>query len=447
VEESYTNRRPVDRIKRPFDEFTRSKSAGGIVLLAAVVAAMVWANSPQSASYFALWETHFSVGFEGAVVDQSLLHWINDGLMAVFFLLVGLEIKREVLVGELASLRAASLPIAAAVGGMVVPALIYTAFNFGGEGAAGWGIPMATDIAFAVGAISLLGRRVPVALKVFLVALAIVDDIGAVLVIAIFYSSDLSLGALGTGLGVVALLVLANLAGVRNPVVYGVLGLVLWFEFLLSGVHATIAGVLLAFTIPARPRIDASEFLQRGRKLLDIFEQSGSGSVLENERRGAAVIALEDACEGVETPLQRMEHGLHNWVNFLILPLFAFANAGVALGGDLAQTFVQPVALGVIFGLLLGKPIGVTLFSWLAVKAGLAALPPGMRWRQIHGAGWLAGIGFTMSLFIASLAFGEGSELLDQSKTAILSASLLAGAIGFFLLRSTDRNGDERAKT
>lgn len=396
---------------------------------------MIWANSPLAATYFGLWDTKLAIGFEGLSLEESLLHWINDGLMAIFFLLVGLEIKREILVGELASLRAAALPIFAAAGGMVVPALVYTAFNFGGPGSAGWGIPMATDIAFALGAISLLGSRVPVALKVFLVALAIVDDIGAVLVIALFYTADISFLALTGGAGFVGLLVLANITGVRRPIVYAALGLGLWLAFLLSGVHATVAGVLLAFTIPAKPHIDIRDFLQRGREILNEFEQiGGERSVLEDERRTSAVIALEKTCEDVETPLQRLEHGLHGWVNFLILPLFALANAGVALTGNIFLTLTQPVALGVIFGLLIGKPVGITLFSWLAVRLRLATLPESVTWRQIHGAGWLAGIGFTMSLFIAGLAFGEDG-LLDQSKTAILSASLLAGVIGFSLLR------------
>jgi NhaA family Na+:H+ antiporter len=357
--------------------------------------------------------------------------------MAVFFFLVGLEIKREMLVGELASLRQAALPIAAAVGGMVVPAALFTLVNFGGPGAAGWGIPMATDIAFALGIVALLGSRVPLALKVFLAALAIVDDIGAVLVIAVFYTATISWTSLGVAAVVLAVLLTFNKAKVRHPAPYALLGIVLWVAFLKSGIHATIAGVLLAMTIPARTRIEQQAVAAQVREGLAAFEEaSGPGvNVMTNSAQQEAIDRMEDACEGAQTPLMRLEHGLHGVVALGIMPIFALANAGVALGGDLAGAFTQPVTLGIVLGLVLGKPIGIMLASWIAVRSGVAIMPGGASWRLIHGISWLAGIGFTMSLFIAGLAF-PGADLLDASKLGILAASVAAGVTGWLLLRS-----------
>ena len=405
------------------------------MLLTCTVVALLWANSPWRDAYADLWEIPIAVGIGRFGIRESLHHWISDGLMAVFFFLVGLEIKRELLVGELASRRRAMLPLAAAFGGMLVPALTYVAVNGAGPGARGWGIPMATDIAFALGVLALLGPRVPLALKVFLTAVAIVDDIGAVLVIALFYTSDLSVGALIWAGGLFALLLGCNAIGLRHPAPYALLGAGLWLAFLQSGVHATVAGVLLAFTIPARTRIGAGEFLARGRRALDKFAAAGlaGADVMTSRAHQDALLALEGATEAAQAPLQRLEDRLHGVVAFGIMPLFALANAGVPLSGGV-QALATPVGLGIILGLALGKPVGVTLFAWLVIRAGVADRPTDTSWRMLHGAGWLAGIGFTMSLFIAGLAF-EGTPLLTEAKLGILAASLVAGAVGWLLLR------------
>jgi NhaA family Na+:H+ antiporter len=416
-------------------EFIHQSQSGGIVLLIMTVLALIIANSPLGESYEAILETHISIHFGSWVLEESVLHWINDGLMALFFFVVGLEIKREILLGELSNRRAAALPIMAAIGGVVVPALIYTAFNWGGSGAHGWGVPMATDIAFALGCLALLGDRVPFGIKVFLTAVAIVDDLIAVLVIAIFYSSDLNFTMLGIGFGVILLLMLVNFSGFRNPMLYGVLGLVVWLAFLNSGVHATIAGVLVALTIPARCRIDGPTFLVRIRQILAQFEQSqASGrSKQNNEFQESAVLEIEDICEQVQAPLQKLEHSLNSWVSFLIMPVFAFANAGVVISPDSLSGETLPVALGIILGLTLGKPIGIFMACWLSVRAGIASLPQGATWRHMFGTGVLAGIGFTMSIFIASLAFDDPTHLAT-AKLAILLASTIAGGLGVMLL-------------
>jgi Na+:H+ antiporter, NhaA family len=381
---------PVERIVRPFQDFAQKQSSGGILLIAATFLALVWANSPWGESYMALWHTKLTIGVDGVSLSKDLTHWINDGLMAVFFLVVGLEIKREILVGELSSLRSAALPIAAALGGAVVPALIYLVINAGTEGAAGWGIPMATDIAFALGVLALLGQKAPMGLKVFLTALAIVDDIVAVLVIAIFYTSEIYWGALGVGGLFLAALVVANLIGVGRTLVYAVLGIGLWLAFLLSGVHATIAGVLLALTVPASSFINPGAFLERSRYVLDRFEKAGEKgeNVLTNEERQAALHALNHATYKLEPPLHELEHTLHPWVVFAIMPLFALANAGVSVGDGLGEALTSPVALGIVAGLVVGKQLGITLFAWLAVESGLSELPGGITWRHLYGAGW-----------------------------------------------------------
>ena len=413
-----------------------TESSGGIVLLLAALVALVWANSPIWESYHDVWGTYLSIGVGDWSFKLSAHHFINDALMAVFFFLVGLEIKREMLVGELASAKAAALPIAGAAGGAVVPALIYFAINPTGVEASGWGIPMATDIAFALGVLALMGPRIPLGLKVFLAALAIVDDLIAVLVIALFYTAEVSTGALLFGAVVLIALVAMNRLGVRHPGAYALVGFLLWAAFLVSGVHATIAGVLLALTIPARTRIDAAEFSTSSKEIIVAFDRAGvdGESVLTNEGQHAAIQALEDRCENAQAPLQRLEHGLHVWVAFLIIPLFALANAGVHLAGDLGAALTHPVTLGVILGLVLGKPIGILSASWLAVKSGAAVLPAGVTWPAILGVSFLAGIGFTMSLFVATLAFGEGSPLLDSAKIGILTASAVAALLGWILL-------------
>ena len=433
---------PVERIVRPFQDFAHKQSSGGIVLIAAAVIALVWANSPWGESYSTLWHTKLTIGVGDFSISKDLTHWINDGLMAIFFLVVGLEIKREVLVGELSSVRRAALPVAAALGGAVVPAAIYLALNAGTEGAAGWGIPMATDIAFALGVLALLGERAPVGLKVFLTALAIVDDIVAVLVIALFYTSEISWGALAVGGLFFGALVVANLLGVGRTLVYALLGIGLWMCLLLSGVHATIAGVLMALTVPASSFINPGAFLERGRYILDRFEEAGEKgeNVLSNEERQAALHALNHATYKLEPPLHELEHALHPWVAFAIVPLFALANAGVPLRGSIAEALTDPVVLGIALGLVIGKQLGITLFAWLAVNSGVSELPTGVSWRHVYGVGWLAGIGFTMSLFIADLAFSDG-PLVDAAKLGVLAASLIAGVGGWTILRGASSRG------
>ncbi|MEO8049863.1 MAG: Na+/H+ antiporter NhaA [Acidobacteriota bacterium] len=423
------------KILSPFQAFAQNKVSGGVLLLVCTIVALVWANSAWAQSYADFWHTRVEVGVAGFAIRQDLHFWVNDLLMAVFFLRVGLEIKREMLVGELASPRQAALPIAAAFGGVAVPALIYALMNHGGQGAPGWGIPMATDIAFALGVLALLGDRVPVSLKVFLAALAIVDDIAAVLVIAAFYTASISWTALGIAALIFALLFAANRTGVRHALPYAVLGVCLWIAVLQSGIHPTIAGVALAFAIPCRTVLNSSEFLGRSRAVLDYFERASmrDKDLMINDDLHAAIDELEATCERVQPPLYRIENALHSWVTFLVMPLFALANAGLVLPAGLVRQFSEPVTLGVVLGLLIGKPIGVTLGSWLAVRTGFIALPEGITWSHIHGAAWLAGIGFTMSLFIAGLAFSQDS-LLGMAKIGVLAASTFAGLIGSAIL-------------
>ncbi len=432
---------PLEKFVRPFKAFARLEASGGILLIGCTVVAMLWANSPWAASYFHLWHAELTFGFGNAKHSASLHFWINDGLMALFFLLVGLEIKREALVGELTSLRKAALPVAAALGGMIVPALFYAMFNHNGPGAAGWGIPMATDIAFALGVLALLGDRVPASLKVFLAALAVADDLGAVLVIALFYTAKISWISLAIGGGFLTALVVMNRAGARHPLIYALLGLGLWLAFLQSGIHATVAGVLLALTIPARQRIDGDAFLLRSEKILDDFRHADD-SVDANsahETRSAALQMLEADCERAASPMLRFEHALAPWIKHIIMPVFALANAGVTFGsGDAIKELVQPVSLGIICGLVFGKPIGIVLFSWVATRSGAAALPSGVDWWKITGVGMLAGIGFTMSLFVANLAFGT-DHAMETAKVGILAASVVSGIVGsLFLLSKRD---------
>ncbi|MGK7310866.1 MAG: Na+/H+ antiporter NhaA [Candidatus Longimicrobiales bacterium M2_2A_002] len=432
----------VRRLVLPFQEFFQAESASGIVLLICAAGALIWANSPWADSYFHLWETHVVVGGGPLVLDYSLHYWINDGLMAVFFFMVGLEIKREVMVGELASPKQAALPIAAAIGGMVVPAGIFVLFNAGTPELRGWGVPMATDIAFALGVLAILGDRVPSGLKIFLAALAIVDDLGAVLVIALFYSTGIDWSMLMyAGITLIALMG-ANRGGVRRPAVYTILGVVLWYFFLKSGVHATIAGVLLAITIPARTRINVPEFVASARSYLAQFEQDGlrpDPAHPLTPKQESALEHLEEVAEEVQSPLLSIEHAIVPWVAYGIMPLFALANAGVALEPEVVQGVGSPVVLGIALGLLVGKPIGVGLFSWLAVKLGWAGFPAGVRGTHLVGVGFLAGIGFTMSLFIANLAFADMT--LELSKVGVLLASTVAGIAGFLILRARGNPG------
>ena len=442
---SDTSRQPTLREPmRLIAHFLHLEATGGIVLLVCAVVALVWANSPWAAGYFALWETKISLGIGDGGLSKTFGHWINDGLMVLFFFLVGLEIKREFLAGALASFRKALLPVAAAIGGMLVPALTFVAFNAGTEAIRGWGIPMATDIAFAVGVLALVGSRVPDGLKALLLAVAIVDDIGAVLVIALFYTDAIAWSYLGyAGLLFLALMG-ANRMGARQPLVYVVFGVAIWLMVLYSGVHATVAGVLVAMAVPARRRINTADFIERGRTMLERFETQAAGArswTMVTAGQQAALHGLEAAGRAVATPLQRMENALHPWVAFGVMPLFALANAGVALEGDLWATLAHPVSLGIALGLVVGKPIGVTLLAWLTVRLGWADLPVGVGWPQVLGVGMLAGIGFTMSLFITGLAFG-GTAFESLSKIGILSASLVAGIVGWAVLFGSTRGRD-----
>ena len=420
------------RSTSPFQEFFRTEAAGGALLVACACAALLVANSPWAVAYHRLWAMPIAVAWGQHALSLTVHQWINDGLMAVFFLLVGLEIKREVLVGELASPRQAALPIAAAIGGMAVPASIYFLTNGGGMESRGWAIPMATDIAFALGVLALVAPRAPGGLKIFLAALAIVDDMGAVLVIALFYTGAVSWGALGTAGLILLLLAVLNLLRIRSLTPYLVLGLGLWFFVHESGVHATIAGVLLACTIPTRTRINATEFSAKARGLLDHFDRTETGDLLVLTSKGQqeAIIGLERVSELVTAPLLRLEHALHRFSAFVVMPLFALSNAGVGLNGS----FGGGVTLAVFLGLAIGKPLGITGAALAMVRLRLAALPEGVSWTALHGCAWLGGIGFTMSLFIATLAF-QGTHLLDSAKVGILGGSVLAGIVGAIVVR------------
>ncbi len=426
-----------EKLLTPFEEFIHRQTTSGLLLMGTAILTLVLANSGFSETYQHFVHTPISINLGVWTLEKSLQHWVNDGLMTLFFFLVGLELKREIMVGELAVLRQAALPIVAAVGGMVVPALIYFAFNPTGEGAHGWGIPMATDIAFAIGALVLLADRVPKALITFLVALAIVDDLGAVVVIALFYTDQLVMEALLGAFVILCGLSVLNLAGIRQPLPYLVLGVLLWFAFLKSGVHATLAGVLAAFTIPARPKYDPIRFSKRVKKLMARFDASHQPdkSIMTNNALRVVVQTLEKSIHKVETPSQRLEQGLHMPVAFLVIPIFAFANAGIPIEfADIGETMAHPVTLGVVFGLVLGKFIGIAGASWLALKLGVGQLPAQTRFSQIAGVALLAGIGFTMAIFIAELGFAGKPEELLMAKTGVLVGSLMAGAGGFVWL-------------
>lgn len=438
MNQTRNKRVPIDSLFNSFERFFKMEAAGGIALMICMVAALVWANSPWAASYHSLWQTRLTVGAGDWLLSKPALLWINDGLMAIFFFVVGLEIKREILVGGLSTPSQTIMPVTAAVGGMVVPALVFFAFNAGEPSLAGWGIPMATDIAFALGILSLLGSRVPLGLKIFLTALAIVDDIGAILVIAVFYTTSLDLTALSVGLAVLALMALLNMRwGVRHSIPYLVLGIIVWFAFLKSGIHATIAGVLAAMTIPAATKMNCTNFVEELRGAAEVFEMAirPGKTVLTNKEQQMALHSMEHAYEAATTPLQNIEHALHPWVSFCIMPIFALANAGVALEGDVFQELMTPVSLGIFFGLIVGKQVGVTGGCWLLSKFNLAPFPDRTTLMHIYGASCLAGVGFTMSIFIANLAFVDAARLVELSKISILFTSLLAGAMGYLVLR------------
>lgn len=420
----------------PIKNFIEKKTSVGLLLILSAVIAMIIANSPFAEYYHSFWKQYIYIGFDNFVIKKNLLHWINDGLMSVFFFLVGLELKREILHGELASMRKAMLPVVAAIGGMVVPALIYYYFNSGTDAISGWGIPMATDIAFALGILYLLGNRVPLSLKVLLTAIAIVDDLGAVLVIAFFYTSDISFQSLSFAALFLLILITANYIGIRNTIFYAVMGIGgLWLAIFLSGVHATIAAVLAAFTIPTLKKIDAPLFLRKVRLLSNQMEKQikvGSHNGHEDDMM-ESIDKFSSLSEDASPPLQRLEHALSPIVSFVVLPLFAFANAGVTIDTN-SFNIVSPVLLGVTLGLVFGKILGVVLFARVMVLFKISKLPKGVEWKHILGLGFLAGIGFTMSLFITELAF-ENENYMAQAKIGILSASLISGLFGYFYLK------------
>lgn len=427
---------------KPFNHFLHSESTAGILLLFSALLAIGLANSPLSEWYFHLWENHLAVRLGNLEIDKDLHHWINDGMMAMFFFVIGLELKREIMAGELRSFKKALLPIVAAIGGMVVPALVFLLFNPTGEAQQGWGVPMATDIAFALGILALLGKRVPLSLKVFLTALAIADDLGAVLVIAFFYTSDIYFANLGFGLVLMFVLLAGNLLGVRKTLFYGLIGIGgVWLAFLTSGVHATIAGVLAAMAIPARTKIDEVKFIDQLEIAMKRFKEIPPNDVtLLEPKQHEVVERISLLTLQAATPLQRLERNLHPWVSFVVMPLFAFANAGMRFSPELfSATFFAGVSMGVFAGLLIGKFIGVMGMVWIMKKTGLADLPTGVTWRHMTGTALLAGIGFTMSLFISTLAF-EDPDLILEAKAGIFSASLVCGVAGYFVLAGAKRN-------
>jgi len=438
------------RVLSPFERFLRRTTAGGIVLVATTLIALALAMALGGEALHRVWEAPLSVAAgERYRLELSWREWVNDGLMALFFLLVGLELKREILVGELSSLRDAALPIAAAIGGMIVPGLIYAAFNANTATAAGWGIPMATDIAFAIGILVLLAWRIPRNLIIFLTALAIADDLGAVLVIAIFYTADISLKSLGTAGLLFAALVLFNRGGIRHPLPYALVGVPLWLAVLASGVHPTLAGILLAFTIPARPAYSPAHFERRIDALQAAFRADRQDletpdDPLSNARMVSIAEAMEYSAAAVQSPLQRIEHRLTPWVTFVVIPVFALANAGIDLRSIAwSEALTSRVTVGVLAGLVIGKFAGISFFSWLAVRWGLARLPAGVQWKHLLGAAWLGGIGFTMSLFIAQLAFRDPA-VVEQAKLGILLASATAAAIGLAWLVWASSAASER---
>ncbi|HVD95910.1 MAG TPA: Na+/H+ antiporter NhaA [Candidatus Limnocylindria bacterium] len=423
-----------------FQRFFRTETVGGSVLLLFGIAALALANSPLAEAYEHLWQIPMTMGIVHHSLSMTLHQWINEGLMAVFFLLVGLEIKRELLVGELASAKKAALPIVCAIGGMIVPAAIYLMFNMSGFGSRGWGIPVATDIAFALGALALIAPDAPIGAKVFLTALAIVDDMGAVLVIAIFYSHEIAWSSLAGAAAVVLVLVGFNVARIRQLWPYLLAGIALWYFVRQSGVHATVAGVILAFTIPTHTRINAVQFSRRTRGLVDQFDRDETGDflVLSSKRQQEALFALKQASEGVTAPILKLETALHNFSAFVVMPLFAFANAGVKIGLSIEH---EEITLGVLAGLVIGKPLGIMAAALVGVKSGIAKLPATLGWTPLLGYASLAGIGFTMSLFIAMLAF-DGTASIDAAKQGILAGSLLAGVAGAVILKAASHSRD-----
>jgi NhaA family Na+:H+ antiporter len=435
-----------DRLLTPLEEFIHRQTTSGVLLMICAVIALFIANGPLREEYEHFLHTPIGVNFGSAAFSLSIHHWINEALMALFFFIMGLELKRELMVGELSSPKQALLPIMAAIGGMVIPALLYVALNTSGPALDGWGIPMATDIAFAIGALSLLGKRVPKTLITFLIALAIVDDLGAVAVIALFYTESIDLLALSCAAGFTLLLMALNLGGIRRPLPYAAVGALLWAAMLASGIHATIAGIVVAFVIPIRPKFEPDVFIDRVQESSNNMREAiaDDADIIHNNRLRSLVTSLGDGVRLVQAPAQRLEHTLHLPVAYLVIPVFALANAGIPVEfAGFAQYFQHPISLGVLAGLLLGKPLGITGLTWLTIKLGWATLPTGLNMKHIFGVGLLGGIGFTMSIFIADLGFANSPNDLLMAKTGILLASAIAGLSGFFWLRLHTREVDE----
>lgn len=434
-----------DRVLSPLEDFIHRQTTSGILLMLCAIVAIYVANSQWSEAYHHMLEIPFTIGIPGFQLSKTLHHWINDGLMAIFFFVIGLELKREILVGELANIKLAMLPIIAAIGGMLVPVLIYISINPEGDAINGWGIPMATDIAFALGALALLGKRIPKNLLTFLIALAIVDDLGAVMVIALFYTETINIIALITAAAVVFVLLALNLGGIRRSSPYILFGVVLWIAMLQSGVHATLAGIILAFTIPMQPKYNANRFLSQINEMVIQIKRAyqQEENIVKNDELRSRVRALSDGVMLVQAPAQIIERKMHIPTAYFIIPVFSLANAGVPIDwASFGSVITHPVSIGITAGLVLGKLIGIAGFSWLAVKLGVTTLPKGVNFKHIIGAALMGGIGFTMSIFIAELGFAHSAEDLLMAKTGILLASALAGVSGFIWLFLTAKKED-----
>lgn len=424
-------------IKDPINQFIRLETSSSIILFGASIFAIAMANGPFGNEFLELWKKYISIDFPGFELSKPLYKWINDGLMAIFFFVIGLEIKREILSGELSHIKKASLPLFAAVGGMIFPAILFTILNRGNAGSEGWGIPMAADIAFSLGILTLIGKRVPTGMKVFLMAFAIIDDLGAVLVIAFFYSSNLIWINIFIGLAIVAVLMLLSRFNYYSKYLFFIAGVIVWVLFLKSGIHATIAGVLLALTIPLNRKTDTRYFYDRSKELLNDFVEdckTQKNKTVLSKKQLHAIDELEELTESTTSPLQHLEHNLHGWVSYLIMPVFALANAGVIFNFSGESNLA--LSLNIAISLVIGNVVGIFLFSWLAIKLNISELPENVNFKQLLGVSFLGGLGFTMSLFINNLAYTD-PVLIDSAKIGILFGSLISGLLGYFMIKLT----------
>lgn len=429
-------------VRAPIQTFIHTEEVGAIILLAAAAAALGWANSPWSDTYVDFWHTYISIDIYVFAISEDLGHLVNEGLMAVFFFVVGLEIKRELLHGELSSPRKAALPVVAAVGGMATPAVIYLLMNPSGESTVGWGVPVATDIAFALGVLALLGRRIPGELRVFLLGLAVVDDLGAIAIIATFYTDAIHWTNLGLGLAFFGLIAICLRLGIRSMGFYLILCVLMWQFFLESGIHATLAGVMVAAIVPSAPSMERRKYADAADSLLHDFRLAMANG--DEERAQTLVEQVEELSRGTEGPMERLERIVHPWVSFVVIPLFALANAGIVLTTDaISAAVTSSITLGVAIGLLAGNPLGVVAMTWLAVRIGLGELPSSVTWWHILGTGFLAGIGFTVAIFVAGIAFTD-PEQVDQAKMGIFGASVIAGLTGYLVLRTAGSGTADR---